>query len=446
MTDLEMLSAEAAPRSSATCARLQGRVASLAGIVGYSVLWFFVAVTLATPLLLVGIWITGAHASHAAASVVISIWIGGFLLSWVPFGLWMARRRARARALIRDGLLVDAVVEQGRPSPNAAPRPTSASIRFSSSDGHEHRALFALNALGASPGPAQRALFSPTAEHCLVLSPAGKAIPATVVRDIAIERGEGRTIVTLRRGRTEKIVTGVLVVMLIEMIYFAIVLTWLQRPAELHCNRTSDACTVSGSDIFFERWSGTFPASQMSRSIVRKKSNGDIVWELRMTDGSSRSLGGVAGSKRQREEYQRNSDALGAFIADHEQEHFEARFSGMTSDPLLVWGLIFLALGYPLARLIHGWRTTLVFDGTVGDLTIMRSPALLAPAQRTLKLASVARAVAVRTVVWFGLAAVPMRVLRLVGADGTILFRRRLTIDADLAPELSAIEEALGRR
>jgi hypothetical protein len=446
MTDLEQLAGEAAPRSEATCKQLERRIVSRAGTIAYGIGWFYVANMIATPVLLIGIHVTGDHGSRPAAYGVMAAWIGTFVLAWLPFARWMRRRHRGARLLIREGQLVDAVLELGKATPYAAARATSASIRFSSADGREHRALFALDAVGASPVGSHRALFAPGADRCLVFSPAGKAIPAKMAHDLSIERGDGRTLVTLRRGRSEKIVTGILTVLMIELAYFAVVLTWLQRPAELRCDRATDNCTLTGSDIFFQRWSWSVHASRLSGSRLRKNDKGGIAWEMTLADGSSRSLGGIAGADAQRAEFQRWSEALGAFIRDGNQRTFDATFFGMTSMSPAVWIIVLLLMGYPLARLVNGWRTTLTFDGAAGELEIVRAPALYSRARETRPLSSVARVEAVRGVFWYGLAAMSLTVLRLVDSDGKILFQRRLTLVADLAPELATINAALGPR
>lgn len=110
LSDLELVRSEAPPRRAA-CARLVGRIDSLFGFIAYGVLWLFVAAMVSMGVLFAGVAFAGHRPSGAYVTAVLVGWALSFVLAWVPFGLWVRRRRQRARALVRDGLLVDGTID-----------------------------------------------------------------------------------------------------------------------------------------------------------------------------------------------------------------------------------------------------------------------------------------------------------------------------------------------
>ncbi len=440
MSELEILRGEANPRSAATCARLGGRVDSIGGFIAYGVLWLFIACGVATAVLFAAIVVTGPQPSGAAGIAALIAWVLGFVLAWLPFVRWVARRRGAGRALIRDGVLIAATIEHVKSASARGARLRSASIRFVA-DGHAHHGLFSAGGTGLVAGAAT-VLYTPAAEYCLVfVTDDQRPIPARLLRDLTVDRNDARTTVTMRRGRGERTFVAVLALVLVQITYVGLRLTFFQRPSELRCERKSDSCTLTGSDIFGGGWDNGFPASGMVRSELESREHGELAWVVRMTRGDTRELGHPTGREAQRAVYRAQSDALAAFIANRAQKSFTARFEALGGPSGAMWLAIGLVFGYLLARLVHGWRTTLVFDRAAGELVITRAPALVPPGRRRIALADVVRADARHGGLWLLYTYLPTVTIRILGADDKVLFRRRLAMDADIGPELAAINE-----
>lgn len=111
MSELEELRATPVPRPTALCRRLARRVDSTWAFIAYGLVWFCCTCGFATLGLLVGVTITGGEQGPVARAVVIVLWVGGFVGGWVPFVLWVRRRRAGAARLFREGSFVDAHVQ-----------------------------------------------------------------------------------------------------------------------------------------------------------------------------------------------------------------------------------------------------------------------------------------------------------------------------------------------
>ncbi|MBK6918205.1 MAG: hypothetical protein IPH07_12455 [Deltaproteobacteria bacterium] len=111
MSELEELRATPVPRPTALCRRLARRVDSTWGFIAYGLVWFCCTCGFATLGLLVGVTITGGEQGPVARAVVMVLWVGGFVGGWVPFVVWVRRRRAGAARLFREGSFVDAHVQ-----------------------------------------------------------------------------------------------------------------------------------------------------------------------------------------------------------------------------------------------------------------------------------------------------------------------------------------------
>jgi hypothetical protein len=120
----------------------------------------------------------------------------------------------------------------------------------------------------------------------------------------------------------------------------------------------------------------------------------------------------------------------------------EASHGGVAS--FLGTGVVFALL---FAWRLHGWRTTLIFDRPSGELRILRKPALLPSAQRTLPLASVARA---ESRGWlrhrYGSSHYALTRFRLIAKDECRLFQRRLGLanEEGTRRRVDAINDFLG--
>lgn len=104
MTDLERLRTHATPRPMALCLRYALRHEGTFGYVAYAALWAFVALPGAT---LPAVFLTPAHPALG--------FVLGSLLLWAPFFVWVARRSAAGRRLIRHGRLIEGRVDEVTP-------------------------------------------------------------------------------------------------------------------------------------------------------------------------------------------------------------------------------------------------------------------------------------------------------------------------------------------
>jgi hypothetical protein len=445
MSDLELLQQETPPRRAAA-ARLARRVDSIAGFIAYGVLWLMLSLVVSSLPIFVGMRMTGPNPSSTVVDAVLLAWVILFVVMWLPFGMWVVRRRRAARALVRDGVLVDGTIDHAQQGSVRGGTMFSAGIRFTVA-GEEQRAVFAVAHQHVAPGNSMPVLWAPGARHALVFpGGAAHAVAARLAHDIAIERGGERTVVTFRRGAAEKLFVGLLAIVLPQMTFIGLRLQ-SQPPSLLRCDRDKDECTLSGSDIFGGHWSNSYPVSGMLHSEVRlHKTYDEVAWVVRMKDSRTRDLAGFTDRTQQKAAYHRQSDALNTFIGDRAERTFEARFEGMGGPSSATWIAIGLVLGYILFSLVNGWRTQLAFDRAAGTLTITRSPALLPPARRTLPLASIARADASSGSMWLVFASLPTLTLRLIGSDGKVLFKRKQATSDDARREIAAINELLGAK
>jgi hypothetical protein len=113
---LERLQRAPAPRDDELCRALAARIEPAWGFVVYGVLWMWLGLSLAFGLaaafVLVGIRIAGDAHTHAAVGPAYAVFgVAAALVVWT-FGRWVRGRRARARALFRDGQFVDGAIER----------------------------------------------------------------------------------------------------------------------------------------------------------------------------------------------------------------------------------------------------------------------------------------------------------------------------------------------
>lgn len=426
VSDLELLAGEPPPRSDATCARLGRRLDPIGTTIAIGVLWLFVASGVATLLLLA---IVGTHPAQPASPAVSAAFFAAFGLAWVPFVLWVVRRRRSARAIVRDGALAPARLEE-----HAA---------VFDADGREQRAIFSAPKRRLAGGAAPAVVYLAGDARCLVVLPDGSTARAQIATGLIIDAAGGRATISLGRGRTERAVAWILALVLAQLAYIAARVTFFQKPSELRCDRAADRCTLSGSDIFGSAWDVTFPASAMNGSSVEDRGSSEKAWVVERSTGGRLELGNPTGRGVQQDVYRRASEALEAFIHDRARPALELRFEALGGPTGAVWILSAALVIYILAGLLHGWRTTLTIDRFAGELTILRRPALWPPARRVLPLSSVARAETQPGGLWLVFSYLPTVTLKLVGGDGKVLFRRRQTAADETRRQAAAINQLL---
>lgn len=116
--DLEEIAAASVPRPEVLCKRFVGRIEPVYGVVLYGVLYFLAippAVLLACMMGAVELAdLLKIRPNSFAQSVAVilgaAVGIAGFALACWPFVRWAKRKRGRARALLRDGVLVEGTV------------------------------------------------------------------------------------------------------------------------------------------------------------------------------------------------------------------------------------------------------------------------------------------------------------------------------------------------
>jgi plastocyanin len=441
MSELDLLRQEATPRQGEAL-RVARRVNSTAGLIAYGVLWLMPSALVASLPIFAVLLVAKSTLPPSVAEAVMLAALLLFVLCWLAFGAWAVRRRRAARVLVRDGVLVDGAIDHARQGMVRGGTMFTAGVRFTVA-GEQHRAVFAVARLHVAPGDVVPVLWLAGARHTLVFPRGAKhAVPARITHDIAVEHGGERTVVTFRRGVSEKIFVALLALVVPEMALLTVAIAF-QKPTVLRCERDRDQCTLTGHDIFGHEWTSTYPASAMTRSAVERNARyGEVEWVVHLRNGAPRQLGALTDRAQQMESYRQQSDALNLFIGDRAQRSFEARFAGLGGSAGIM-GVMALLLAYVLFALVHGWRTTLTFDRAAGTLTIARAPALLRPAQRTVPLASIARAEARAGRMWLFFASLPTLTLRLFGSDGKVLFKRKQVTSDDAQREIAAIDEVL---
>lgn len=187
VTDLERLTHTA--RDSATIDAFARQIEPTLGFVVYGVVWLFLSSLPATFALIGGALLGAAVFGERSAGVDVlgfAVGMAGWALAWWPFVVWARRKRARARALARDGIVCDAVVATGTTDRAAQ---TVARVAMAAAGGatrvHWERLEFEHGGVGytcvapflprPSNGARAHVLFAPGAKYALAFSPDGSA-------------------------------------------------------------------------------------------------------------------------------------------------------------------------------------------------------------------------------------------------------------------------------
>jgi hypothetical protein len=194
MTDLERIRAGRTDDVERTLAR---RIEPTAGFVAYGVLWLIVAsIPLVAAMIggaFVGALLFGGDSSGQTGLIILASGIGLALGYW-PFVRWARRKRARARRVVREGVLCDAVV-----ATRTTDRAVQSVARFALAAGggsaggahwerveFEHAGVryssFAPFGGRSGPGTPAQVLFAPDAPYGLAFSPSGHAFATRVRR------------------------------------------------------------------------------------------------------------------------------------------------------------------------------------------------------------------------------------------------------------------------
>jgi hypothetical protein len=184
MTDLESIRAAAVPRDRALCGRMAARIDPAWGFVAYGLLYFFVATAVSMAAFLWLLWTASSMGLPrapwvATASLVVYTLL--YVACWLPFAVWVSRRRGAARRLFRQGTLfeavitrVDLIVVRGAPL-------TRASLAFDVS-GVTRSAVASVGGHSPElvPGAKLPVLHVPDYGYCVAFAPSGVAVPASI--------------------------------------------------------------------------------------------------------------------------------------------------------------------------------------------------------------------------------------------------------------------------
>ncbi len=110
MTELECVRDSGPPREEGIVRWLAGDFEPLRGFFVYGILWFFVALAIAGVVpeqVFRGLGLSKKTLTDGQVFGILGL---TFLLAWVPFGFWVRWRRAGARRLFRDGVLLEATM------------------------------------------------------------------------------------------------------------------------------------------------------------------------------------------------------------------------------------------------------------------------------------------------------------------------------------------------
>jgi hypothetical protein len=111
MIDLDEIRTENVPRSDVLARRFAARLEPGMQYAVFAPVWLLVAATLAVAVT-VGVVLLGERVSPGSMKgnpiAIWSVWIPCFAAAWIPFALWVRRRRARARRLFVEGRLATA--------------------------------------------------------------------------------------------------------------------------------------------------------------------------------------------------------------------------------------------------------------------------------------------------------------------------------------------------
>src|SRR5437879_188751 len=109
--DLDIVRAEPAPRSPATCRRVAGRGDSVLGLVGQALSWLVVCWIAVSITIVVGLLLIPGRATPAQVDLIFSASGIVFVLTWAAFVFLVILGRSMRRAEVREGVLVDGAVE-----------------------------------------------------------------------------------------------------------------------------------------------------------------------------------------------------------------------------------------------------------------------------------------------------------------------------------------------
>lgn len=182
MTDYELLTGE---RDAKVVRKFVGRIEPFGGFIAYGVLWMFGALMFGT-LVAVGLFLLADQLHPSVAVAQGFAWvglIGGFgSIVWLMLR-WAAAKRARARAVIRDGVMCDAHVTSAALT-NAVVKVALVAggggggvhwegVRFE----HAGVAYAGIAPFHDRPAPGTRTqvLFNPEQKYALAFSPTGRA-------------------------------------------------------------------------------------------------------------------------------------------------------------------------------------------------------------------------------------------------------------------------------
>ncbi len=184
MSLLDDLRAAPSPRPEHLQAQVARRIDGTTGFLLFGVLYFMLVANTLTLGATIGMiqlqlhvlpaWQGGSFAAAMVAVVVIV-----FLASWIPFVLWMRRRRRPGRELARDGMIVEGAV-----------------AHWSMNSKNQHvtiqlpNGVRISNLMNAWVSPSSHpvgtpvlALFAPDNRYALYFTPAGKGVGASAKRD-----------------------------------------------------------------------------------------------------------------------------------------------------------------------------------------------------------------------------------------------------------------------
>ena len=264
---------------------------------------------------------------------------------------------------------------------------------------------------------------------------------------MTIEKSPTALTVTFRRSGWDKWVPIIVAAVMVEAIYIALRINAFPQQTAIVCDRGKDLCTVSGYDIFGGSWTFAYPASEMKRSRVVADKSDDPRWIVERATLRPQELGSPTGRAAQQAQYTKSSAALQSFIDDPTQPLFEARFDAIGGPGDLGWAALIAFFGFVVLRYVNAWRARLVFDRVAGELAIVRTPALVPPARRTLPLAEVVDAESGKGGMFLLYAFLPTVTFRLMADGRRVLFKRRMFAarksEAEVREDVAAINDFL---
>lgn len=179
MNDLELLRATPTPRPPEVCRRF--RLHPIWGFVLYGLLWFFVSCVFASAGLFGAMALIGTEPSTAGKVIALGAWVGGFVLAWVLFAMWVRRRRAPEAELFRDGSFADARIDSVRRLWLRGVQMTQATLRLDTAGGSRTLRL----AVGGHPAALREGLVVPVLwvpghSYCAAFPLGSKLVPASL--------------------------------------------------------------------------------------------------------------------------------------------------------------------------------------------------------------------------------------------------------------------------